>query len=222
MESEDKLKLDYEQTCQQIRAFTDIRFKLLAFVPTLTGAAVALLSRVHDQWTVLAVGSLGLFVTLGIVFYEMRNTVLYDAAIHRAKWLEVSLDLPILTYGERKGGLFNERPPRPTLFEGSPLLKLATKVLARLKGSAQPSEEKPSLPVWHDQALALVYGAALGGWLYMITNSLLTLLNQQRSEANGNSLAAILIAGILACSFVQEWHRFGKRRDKPKPTRGMW
>ena len=45
MDAENKIKLDYEQTCQQIRAFTDIRFKLLAFVPTLTGAAVALLSR---------------------------------------------------------------------------------------------------------------------------------------------------------------------------------
>ena len=66
MTSEDKLKLDYEQTCQQIRAFTDIRFKLLAFVPTLTGAAVALLSNVDDQWIVLAVGLLGLFVTLDV------------------------------------------------------------------------------------------------------------------------------------------------------------
>jgi hypothetical protein len=43
---EEKLKLDDEQTCRQIRAFTDVRFKLVAFVPTLTGAAVALLSNV--------------------------------------------------------------------------------------------------------------------------------------------------------------------------------
>ena len=81
----DKHKLDYEQTCQQIRAFTDVRFKLLAFVPTLTGAAVALLGNVTDEWTVLAVGLLGLFVTLGIVFYEMRNTGPYNAAVDRAK-----------------------------------------------------------------------------------------------------------------------------------------
>jgi hypothetical protein len=59
--SEDNLRLDYDQTCQQISAFTDTRFKLLAFVPTLTGAAVALLSsRDINQWTVLAVGLLGL------------------------------------------------------------------------------------------------------------------------------------------------------------------
>ena len=227
MASEDKLKLDYEQTCQQIRAFTDIRFKLLAFVPTLTGTAVALLSNVDNRWTVLAVSLLGLFVTLGIVFYEIRNTVLYDAAIHRAKWLEVSLGLPILTYGKQRGGLFNERPPRPKLFEGSPLLKLVTKLRDSRKGPAQPSEEiseeEPALVVWHGQALALVYGAALGGWVYIVTNSLLTLLSQQRPEANGaTSLVAILTAGISALWFVREWHSFDKRRDQPKPREGIW
>ena len=76
MDAEEKLKLDYEQTHQLIRVFTDIRFKLLAFVPTLTGAAVALLSNVDNRATTFTVGLLGLFVTLGIVFYEMRNTVL--------------------------------------------------------------------------------------------------------------------------------------------------
>jgi hypothetical protein len=147
VDPEEKLKLDYEQTCQQIRAFTDVRFKLLAFVPTLTGAAVALLSNVDNRWTVLAVGLLGLFVTIGIVFYEMRNTVLYDAAIHRAKWLEVSLNLPILTYGKEKGGLFRERPPSPKLFEESWLfnksfwLRQVRKFDAYLEGSTPPREK---------------------------------------------------------------------------------
>ncbi len=198
MASEDNLRLDYDQTCQQIRAFTDTRFKLLAFVPTLTGAAVALLSsRDINQWTVLVVGLLGLSVTLGIVFYEMRNTVLYDAAIHRAKWLEVSLGLPILTHGKQRGGLFNERPDRPKLFL--------------------------TLEAWHDQALALVYGAALGGWVYIVANSSLTLLSQQSSQASPvNSLAAVLAAGIVTFLVVREWHRFDKRSDKPQPREGIW
>jgi hypothetical protein len=33
------LRADYEQTDQQIRMLADIRFKLLALVPTLTAAA---------------------------------------------------------------------------------------------------------------------------------------------------------------------------------------
>ena len=35
--------LDYEQSVAQVRQLTDVRFKLVAFVPTLTAAVVALL-----------------------------------------------------------------------------------------------------------------------------------------------------------------------------------
>lgn len=229
MEVDDKLKLDYEQTCQQIRAFTDIRFKLLAFVPTLTAAAVALLGNVTDPWRVLAVGLLGLSVTLGIAFYEMRNIVLYRAAIDRAKRLEASLGLPmsprgepdqedkVVHYGgftiEERGGLFSQRPDPPRLFKKSLLLRWVRWVKKKLhagpKRPTQPREEKPGLEVWHGQALAFVYSAALGGWAYIVANSLLTLLCQQRSKVDAvNSLASILAAVIVALAFAQEWYRF--------------
>jgi len=42
MDADDGLRLDYEQTTQFLRTLVDVRFKLLAFVPTLTGAAVGL------------------------------------------------------------------------------------------------------------------------------------------------------------------------------------
>ena len=206
MEPEEKLKFDYEQTHQLIRMFTDIRFKLLAFVPTLTGAAVAILSNIGNRATSLAVGLLGLFVTLGIISYEMRNTVLYDAAVHRAKCLELRLRLPLFTEGESKGGVFNERPPRPKLFDESPLFRelYASQITAQ-----------PALTVWHDQALALVYGSAIGGWVFIIMNSLLVLLTQQRSGVN--ILAAILTAGIVAFLFIWGLIRLDKRPG-PKPT----
>ena len=54
--AEEKLKFDYEQTHELIRMFTDIRFKLLAFVLTLTGAAVALLSGIDNRATTLILG----------------------------------------------------------------------------------------------------------------------------------------------------------------------
>jgi len=41
----ERRKLDYEQAVDTYRQLADIRFKLLAFVPTLSGAAVALLSK---------------------------------------------------------------------------------------------------------------------------------------------------------------------------------
>src|SRR6266851_3625731 len=72
------LHLDYEQTTEQIRMLTDIRFKLLAFVPTLTGVAVSLLTGGKvGTGTVLAVGILGFVVTLGIIIYELRNLLFY-------------------------------------------------------------------------------------------------------------------------------------------------
>src|SRR5215218_8202050 len=181
MASEDSLRLDYEQTCQQIRALTDTRFKLLAFVPTLTAAAVALLSsRNIDQWTVLAISLLGFSVTLGIIFFEMRNTVLYDGAIHRAKSLEVALQLPIFTNGRSSGGLLNERHHRRKRFL--------------------------TLEVWHSQGLSLVYGAALGGWAYIVVNALFALLDPQLfANSVVSGLASILAAGIAAYLVVREW-----------------
>jgi hypothetical protein len=51
----DRLKVDYEQTLATYRMLADIRFKLLAFVPTISGAVIALLSSktVQLQFPVL-------------------------------------------------------------------------------------------------------------------------------------------------------------------------
>jgi hypothetical protein len=95
-----RLRLDYDQTTELIRTLTDVRFKLLAFVPTITGAAVALVGRGHSAAELLAVGSLGLVATSGIVIYELRNTQLHDYAMRRAKDLEQRLGI----------GLYREEP----------------------------------------------------------------------------------------------------------------
>jgi hypothetical protein len=36
---DERLRLDYDQTTDLVRTLTDVRFKLLAFVPTISGAA---------------------------------------------------------------------------------------------------------------------------------------------------------------------------------------
>ena len=105
-----KLQLDYQLTIDQFQMLADIRFKLLAFVPTLAGAAIAFFTKTGAPETALAVGILGFVMTIGIFFYDIRNTQFYDAAIHRAKWLEALLDLPICMQSKTIGGLFNERP----------------------------------------------------------------------------------------------------------------
>jgi hypothetical protein len=80
--------LDYEQTNQTIRMLTDIRFKLLAAVPAASVAIIALVVEKPNQGVALIIGLFGLSVTFGLTLYEIRNTQLYDAAIHRAKFLE--------------------------------------------------------------------------------------------------------------------------------------
>jgi hypothetical protein len=109
MDDADRLRLDYEQTTQLLRTLADIRFKLLAFVPTIAGATVAFVGHGPRPTAaeLLAVGLLGLTATLGVLLFELRNSQLFDSAVHRAARLEQQLGL----------GLVRERPrERVTLF----------------------------------------------------------------------------------------------------------
>src|SRR5690348_8882593 len=81
---EGRRELEYGETTGLIGTLTDVRFKLLAFVPTIAGTAVALLGRHARPAELLAVGTLGLAATVGVVRYEMHNTELYEYALARA------------------------------------------------------------------------------------------------------------------------------------------
>jgi hypothetical protein len=92
-----RLELEYGATTDLVRSLTDVRFKLLAFVPTIAGTAVALLGRHTQPAELLAVGALGLVATLGVVVYELHNTELYEYAIGRAEALERELGMALLS-----------------------------------------------------------------------------------------------------------------------------
>ena len=93
MDADDRLRLDYEQTTQLLRTLTDIRFKLIAFVPTFAGASVGFFAHPRPAVELLAIGVLGLVATLGIFLYELRNSQIYATAARRAKDLERQLQL---------------------------------------------------------------------------------------------------------------------------------
>jgi hypothetical protein len=136
----DWLRLEYQQTTDLLRTLTDVRFKLLALVPTLSGAAVAFMGRPTAPVQLLALGGLGLAATLGILVYDLRNSEIYDYAIQRAQQLET--ELQIAPSGDAApGGLFSDRPPGTIRLFG---------VTAN-----------------RDRGFALVYSAALGGWTYL-------------------------------------------------------
>lgn len=103
MEEDERLKLDYDQTTKYYYALADIRFKLLALVPIVTGTAISVVDKSGPPELIIFVGILGFVVTLGILIYDQRNTQIYDAIVSRAQRLERLLQL--------QGGAFSDRPP---------------------------------------------------------------------------------------------------------------
>jgi len=101
-------RLDYEQTVALVRTLNEVRFKLLAFVPTIAGASVAFLSSRASRSELLAVGPIGLAATLGVFVYDLRNNQHDTRASTRARELERRLGLPNI--GGTFGG-FDAAPP---------------------------------------------------------------------------------------------------------------
>ena len=96
---------EYGEVSSTFRLLTDIRFKLLAFLPIATAAAAALKG---DSLSIqsLVLSLFGFVITIGLITYNARNDQLYDELVGRAASIERSLGLP--------DGAFAQRP-RPWL-----------------------------------------------------------------------------------------------------------
>ena len=141
---------DYDHTVATIHQLTEVRFKLAAFLPALTGAAVALLATselgpLHKAS--LAVG--GMIFSLGIVLYDLRNSQHYNSAIGRAEALERALGCDRFGFDQHPG-LFGSRRDTTRKME------------------AQGRNHFLGLRVRHSQALALVYTAVIGAWMWVV------------------------------------------------------
>ena len=172
----DRLRLDYDHTLDQLRTLTDVRFKLLALVPTVSGTAIGLLGRPRSAAELLAVGLLGLCATLGVLLYELRNTQLYEYATRRAKAVERELELPSVLGGSGPGGLYSERPDRSTHLLG--------------------------IEVGHDRGLSLVYGAALAGWSYLVSWGALRALDVARPRPIGG-VVGVCVGLLVVAALVR-------------------
>ncbi len=104
------LRLDYDRTVSLLGLLSDIRFKLLAIVPTVAGAAVGLLSRNPSRANLVAVGFIGLTATLGVLLYDHRNSEHYNAAVARSRELEQRLGF--IDVGGATGAYGWEAPER--------------------------------------------------------------------------------------------------------------
>ena len=147
------LRLDYQQTMQYLQMLTNIRFLPLTLLPGVAGFAVsALINTKGSPESVLAVGIVGVGASAGIILYDMHNTALYNAAVHRAKRIEKSLGLPPSTKG-KPGGLFNERPDRLEAAQGSGGMRFSP------------------LTMQQDLAVAAIYGVVIGAWMHIIVHA---------------------------------------------------
>ena len=165
MDEDELLRLEYEHASRLLGALTEIRFKLLALVPTLTGAVVALVSPGRTGAELLAIGALGLTVTSGVLAYELRNGELRRRATERVHRLEHRLFPEGPLAGERGG-----RTPR--LFG--------------------------VIPASHRLGVGLVYGAALGGWVYLLAwGALVAAGARSHPQEIGLAIGAVAAFGVV-------------------------
>ncbi|MGB7838978.1 MAG: hypothetical protein WBL40_12795 [Terrimicrobiaceae bacterium] len=101
------LKL-YEQTCTTWRMLVDVRFKLVALVPTLSLISLATVfgggdaTKYFSPKLRLLFACLGLVVTLGLLIYELRNSQLHDDLISRGRKIEDELGVDTGVFRGRK------------------------------------------------------------------------------------------------------------------------
>jgi len=100
---------EYTEVGQTFRLLTDIRFKLLAFLPLAAGVAGAVVSRTTPQPATLAFSVFGLVVTLGLITYNARNDQLYDTLVFRAAALERKLGNPDGAFANAPGHGYSSR-----------------------------------------------------------------------------------------------------------------
>jgi hypothetical protein len=107
----DALAKEYGEVSGNFRLLTDIRFKLLAFLPVAAGAATALLSAGGGrdgaaEVRALALSMFGLAVTVALATYNDRNDQLYDTLVGRAASIERQLGLSDGAFANRPASWF--------------------------------------------------------------------------------------------------------------------
>jgi len=87
----------YGEICSSWRMLTDVRFKLLGFVPVVSGLILLNLLTNNPQGPSALARSLisvfGLLITLALLVYEKRNTGLYNELISRGRKIEEELGI---------------------------------------------------------------------------------------------------------------------------------
>jgi hypothetical protein len=166
----DALLAEYGEVSSNFRMLTDIRFKLLAFLPLAAGTAAAVLTRGNATTLTLAFSLFGLVVTIGLVTYNARNDQLYNTLVARAAAIERNLGIPDGAFANRPGPWFRPAHGRwkidhriavSTIYQAS----IALWLFGALYAAIHMAQHTPS---WWTNLIALVAAVGLtilGGWL---------------------------------------------------------
>jgi hypothetical protein len=185
VDTDELLRLEYEHASRLLGTLTEIRFKLLALVPTLTGAVVAFVSPSSSGVELLAIGGLGLAATSGVLSYELRNGELRRRAAVRVNQLEAKL------------------------FPGGPLV-----------GAGRAPRLLGLIPASHRLGVGLVYGAALGGWVYLVVwGALVAAGAHAHSQAIGVGVGAVVALAIVREVIVAQRPDATPAATVPAPSR---
>ena len=168
------LLAEYAEVNNNFRLLTNIRFKLLAFLPIAPAAALAVItasaSGVPSQAVEARAFALGLFgtvVTAGIATYNARNDQIYLWHVDRAANIERELGLPDGSFANRPNAWFEigSRKRRWHVGHVSSVTVIYTSsftlwLLLCLLAIAQIAHGPSRLPIWW-YAIAIVVATTL-------------------------------------------------------------
>ena len=184
-DGDELLRLEYEYASRLLGTLTEIRFKLLALVPTLSGAVVAFVSSGSSGVELLAIGGLGLAATSGVLAYELRNGELRRRATERVNRLETEL-FP-------NGPLVGAPGRTPKLFG--------------------------LVPATHRLGVGLVYGAAIGAWVYLVVWGALAAAGQRHHSQSIGIAVGVVVALLVAREIVVAQGPDARTRAASAPIR---
>jgi hypothetical protein len=203
------LLAEYGEVSNNFRMLTEIRFKLLAFLPLAAGVAASVLARGDATMLTLAFSLFGLVVTIGLVTYNERNDQLYDTLVARAAAIERNLGIPDGAFANRPRPWFrlargrwkvDHRTAVSTIYKAS----IALWLFGALHAVIDMAVGMPSPRIsrtWADLAAlaATVALTILGSW-HVEREKQRTGNNLRRSAAAAVNLAEKLELAVLADS----------------------
>ena len=172
-------RADYQLTSGLFRELVGVRFRLLGFLPTVSGAILTVLSALElAPEVVIGPVLVGLVVTWGLMLYEVRNSQIHDNAVHRSKHLEKLLGLSPSIPSSSPGGFFGERT-KLQLF----LVPLTSSSSSETSGD----KDEGLAPVKHDSALSIVYGVVLASWAAVLAFNVVRFLDEHNDQVDNGS-----------------------------------